>query len=85
MANYLYRETSHVYTVKQIYGCLTCRGITRKKLRVISLQRDELYLRDFRVRMRHQVNGKNTEINSTRDVVLIITYNLGGLFTSRQL
>lgn len=52
MADYLFEEVHHAYTTKQIFGSLKRRHITRKKINVVQLQRDENYRRSFRVRFR---------------------------------
>ena len=52
MADYLFEEVQHAYTAKQIFGALKRRHITRKKINVNQLQRDENYRRSFRLRFR---------------------------------
>ena len=52
MADYLFEEVQHAYTAKQIFGALKRRHITRKKINVNQLQRDENYRRSFRFRFR---------------------------------
>ena len=52
MADYLFEEVQHAYTATQIFGALKRRHITRKKINVNQLQRDENYRRSFRFRFR---------------------------------
>jgi transposase len=59
MAEYLFRETLHAYTKKQVRGALKKHKISRKKINVIALQRDEHYRREWRLRMKPRSMGKS--------------------------
>jgi len=55
MQEYVYAETGHAYSTKTIFNSFRKRHISRKKIVVVAMQRDEQYRRKFRIRMRRLV------------------------------
>jgi len=57
MADYMYAQTQHAYTKKQIRGAFKKNKISRKKIDPIAFQRDEELRRHFRMRLRPPHQG----------------------------